>query len=901
MRVLRTEGSGDESWTPRICTHAGQPYAILSHRWADNPNHEVLFADIEEVDVLYFGKGDEEYQTIVKNTQYVGRHPGYKPAFGKLQGAARRALNDGYAFIWIDTCCIDKNSSSELSEAINSMWMWYKSSSICYAYLGDATKIADDQFSLSSWWTRGWTLQELLAPRHLVFFTAAWDVFGSKQQMDMHISRITKIDPNVVNGTIDLHSVSIAQRMCWASSRKTTRIEDTAYCLLGIFGVNMPLIYGEGENAFLRLQQEIIRNSDDESIFAWRDENVNPEALHGLLANSPRVFAGSAKATNYRDADVRAPYTMTNKGLSLTAEVGRVSENLYVVDLNCPNPETGSQYTSIYLKKISTKTEQYIRVQCGRWATTSSKARSLKTIYVKQYNDRRIENGDRGITTDDIILLRVLPAANANIIRLETYKGSVSTSKYSVVSYVHDDLEVAVDEIWVNNEQLNIGKNLLLFLQQMQSSQQSKLYWIDYICDPYTNRYESNSTLHKWRHVWASAQECIVWLGRTDVSQAPSLNRRRLSASPSPRKTFQHVEGQHQSDDRRATFLFIFGHRYWRCASTIPELSLAQHVSVQLVTGVSDETTQIRTGCTLRELHNSALAETVYWHPSALQGSRGSAAPSLYTPGMQQMLDIILADHTAGNKDDNSFCETEKPSQPSFDLEHLLTAFRYHESSDPKDRVYALLAATSLWRNFELRYDVPLAQLFFQITRAMRANLTLTLLPKLVRALEISDVSAELWNSAPEQSELSLFEIRHGVYSLDIKEIVDDRHRRPAVRLDRNLTEPYSYCTLEPIMYVRGGLVFVQTPSTPPEGQDRVYTPQFLCFRKRPTRCSIIPLPVRYKMVLANTTATLEMSAGEMPELIIKTDNQGLRGLAFCMSEAPGTMPRICQGLEIDG
>ncbi|KAE9371074.1 HET-domain-containing protein, partial [Stipitochalara longipes BDJ] len=233
-------------------------YAILSHTWAED---EVTFQD--------FGPLLGARRTSIK-----------------IEGCCAQAISDGYEYVWIDTCCIDKSSSAELSEAINSMFAWYERAEICYVYLADVVSLeldfADEHsdFSNSRWFTRGWTLQELLAPNILMFYNASWHPLGclDKREVDLGIGKpdllsylgtITKIPPNIINGKRLLSMTSIAMRMSWASGRETTRVEDIAYCLLGIFDIAMPMIYGEGTKAFMRLQEEILKNDDDHSIFAW--------------------------------------------------------------------------------------------------------------------------------------------------------------------------------------------------------------------------------------------------------------------------------------------------------------------------------------------------------------------------------------------------------------------------------------------------------------------------------------------------------------------------------------------------------------------------------------------------------------------------------------------------------
>ncbi|KAF5528527.1 Vegetative incompatibility protein HET-E-1 [Colletotrichum aenigma] len=234
------------------------PYAILFHTWGDG---EVTFHDWQD---------DEERAK--------------KKGFHKIQSTCRRAVQDDYSHAWVDTNCIDKSSSAELSEAINSMFAWYENAAVCYVYMPDViqlpTKGYGTHFQESRWFTRGWTLQELIAPRNIVFYGRDWEMLGTKTGLVTTISkRITKIPRGCLLNEQPLSSFSTAQIMSWASSRVTTRPEDQACCLLGLFGVNMPLLYGEGSKAFVRLQEEIIKISDDQSIFACDMEALAMKAL----------------------------------------------------------------------------------------------------------------------------------------------------------------------------------------------------------------------------------------------------------------------------------------------------------------------------------------------------------------------------------------------------------------------------------------------------------------------------------------------------------------------------------------------------------------------------------------------------------------------------------------------
>lgn len=210
------------------------------------------------------------------------------------------------------------------------MFQWYRDAVVCYAYLSDVETLED--LPKSRWFERGWTLQELLAPRMVTFFKKDWTFAGTRDSLRKKISAITKINLQVFqNGR--LSDYCVAQKMAWASGRKTTRVEDQAYCLLGIFGVTMALVYGEGEQAFLRLQEEIMKHSDDQSIFAWQlpitDIQAAPDGTStdieaekgGILARRPLWFAGSgqvAKAWSNRES---SPFSITNKGLQMSVPI----------------------------------------------------------------------------------------------------------------------------------------------------------------------------------------------------------------------------------------------------------------------------------------------------------------------------------------------------------------------------------------------------------------------------------------------------------------------------------------------------------------------------------------------------------------------------------------------------
>ncbi|KUJ10710.1 HET-domain-containing protein, partial [Mollisia scopiformis] len=272
-----------------------EPYAVLSHTWGHD---EVTFQDMMLPNVLS------------------------KEGYSKITETCRLALAEDLNYVWIDTCCIDKTSSAELTETINSMFELYKKVAVCYVYLQDLDPQTYLKNGLKScrWITRGWTLQELLASEKVHFYDRTWRCRGSKVDWAHDISIATGIHHDALLGR-PLQAFSIAQRMSWASDRETTRAKDLAYYLLGIFEVHMPLIYGEGKHAFRRLQEEIVKRTNELTIFAWNQSKdcmncTDPEPDHdGLFAPSPSNFYTSHDII--RSSHFESEFTLTNRGLKL--------------------------------------------------------------------------------------------------------------------------------------------------------------------------------------------------------------------------------------------------------------------------------------------------------------------------------------------------------------------------------------------------------------------------------------------------------------------------------------------------------------------------------------------------------------------------------------------------------
>ena len=258
MRLLQYNSDGDFSLTEFVESNIPK-YAILSHRWGAE---EITFKD------------------LIDGTSKS------KAGYNKLRFCGEQAKRNGLQYFWVDTCCIDKSNSTELQEAIISMFRWYRNAIKCYVYLPDVSRPRTDPaiasikawestFRKSEWFTRGWTLQELLAPASVDFFSKEGELLGNKASLERHICEKTGIPVKALRGS-PLSDFDVTERMSWAAKRLTMKDEDKVYSLFGIFGVSLPIMYGEGlENASRRLQEET-------------DKKARGYDFHNLLKPSAR-------------------------------------------------------------------------------------------------------------------------------------------------------------------------------------------------------------------------------------------------------------------------------------------------------------------------------------------------------------------------------------------------------------------------------------------------------------------------------------------------------------------------------------------------------------------------------------------------------------------------------------
>ena len=361
-------------------------YAILSHRWIqDGEGGEISLTTLNATEL-----SDASLQT---------------PSLNKLRGACAKAKEQGLTWIWIDTCCIDQTSSSELAKAINSMFRLYRQSAVCYIYLHDVVASASEEepfrkfthkrvksSKYAEWFERGWTLQELVASKNAQFYDKNWGYLGTKDSLAHDVRTLTGIDEDYLRGVKDIRTASIATKMSWMANRVTKEPEDRAYSMMGIFDVNLSLCYGEGgSRAFMRLQRELLEKftvRTDESIFAWTTPTAGlPYSVPkgewnadewGLLAPSPECFQKQRQIA----IDVGKIRPRINEGFKPTSQGLRlpmpknnfvfVGKNFAFI-LNCWTTDTKGQLkrVQIHLHRNSTRSTVWKRVRCSELGLTS--------------------------------------------------------------------------------------------------------------------------------------------------------------------------------------------------------------------------------------------------------------------------------------------------------------------------------------------------------------------------------------------------------------------------------------------------------------------------------------------------------------------------------------------------
>lgn len=450
-------------------------YAILSHTWAAD---ELSFSDV----VNGLGTAKKGYE--------------------KLLYCSQQDKKDGVQYVWMYTCCIDKASSSELSEAINSMFRWYQNAYKCYAYLedvsspysllkqgwvsieknqdkkderpGDLDQDWKEEFRGARWWTRGWTLQELLAPKSVLFFSKEWVQLGDKESLQDEIQNITGIDRKALQGH-PLSNYSAKEVLSWAKQRQCTRVEDKAYCLLGIFDVSIPLIYGERDRALRRLVKAVAEITDSYKLITDRPSHTSTDArnLTAYLTREETRNPGDANGNKQR------------QGIS--------------------NPRKGGSYVSAPRLPPSGQelSEQDDSGDQDRGNLIDIPPSAPLGPSLMGYQLRILTLHD-GIIGD----------------RLEGQVQEFSFSDappYYALSYTWGD-EPDLRPMFLNGNMRLIRSNLFHALQQLRLRSGSIHIWIDSICINQEDEVERNSQVRQMADIYRSAAGVMVWLGETEFT-----------------------------------------------------------------------------------------------------------------------------------------------------------------------------------------------------------------------------------------------------------------------------------------------------------------------------------------------------------------------------------------------
>ncbi|KAF1823925.1 uncharacterized protein K489DRAFT_429954 [Dissoconium aciculare CBS 342.82] len=364
MRLLNTETLQLSNDSAHPATHQ---YAILSHRWQQP---EVTFAELN---------GDPNY---LKNDALQ------TPSAKKIRQACQvaRHRDPPVEWIWIDTCCIDKSNAVEEGRCINSMMEWYSKSSVCITFLYDVDGLSTNH-PRSEWFDRGWCLQELVAPRYMEFFGRNWNFIGVKHQLANELQHWSGIETKYLTGQAHFSDASVATRMSWMAGRTTTVVEDIAYSLLGLLGVYLAPQYGEGVQAFARLQKTLLETSLDESLFAWTIPQHGLQCYRslgssiawapkewGLLAPSPDCFAQSAGIVVDPSKVVSRPFGgigLTARGVLINSPLkghtdvmnflGRPRSHIILI-LNCW-ASFDRKAPTMHIELVK-REDEYVRVHC---------------------------------------------------------------------------------------------------------------------------------------------------------------------------------------------------------------------------------------------------------------------------------------------------------------------------------------------------------------------------------------------------------------------------------------------------------------------------------------------------------------------------------------------------------
>ncbi|PNP51254.1 hypothetical protein THARTR1_08158 [Trichoderma harzianum] len=462
-------------------------YAILSHTWGPD-SEELTFDDFEKGITDKPGIGTIKLKGCCDQV----KKDNIKEEKGEKENDEERQIK----YVWIDTCCINKSSSSELQEAINAMFDWYTSAAVCYVYLSDVPEDdkppsdSESKFFTSRWFSRGWTLQELLAPKEVRFYNAAWKPIGDKIEHSRTIEKITGISWLVLKGIDKIQNASVAQRMSWAARRETTRPEDLAYCLLGIFDIHMSMLYPEGgKDAFFRLQDLIMRKTGDDSILAW-DHHESPNAQDPttggeIFAVSPAYFANSGKIVARKPERIFSEINVLGGRLGINLPLHRTESGELFGLLNCGPKSTkeGVQCVGIPLARATSGVpNEYIRPKEGslRLCPAPASDSSAEWIQIKKDGQKVAPTDEQCWLYDDASFTRI------HLELMEVQPSSWWDKKKGMISRLDSD-DAAINRIlmrcrYCNPESKTESPDFLFIIELNQPGSNAKHLFHTAIC-----------------------------------------------------------------------------------------------------------------------------------------------------------------------------------------------------------------------------------------------------------------------------------------------------------------------------------------------------------------------------------------------------------------------------------
>jgi len=709
MRLLHVDDDGRLS----LATFYGDkipPYAILSHTWGP---------DEDEVSYEEFRSQSDAVQAGLR------KRPGYR----KLNFCSLQVSRDGLHYFWVDTCCINKQSDPELTEAINSMFRWYQRAAKCYVYLSDhVVGNGWSSFSRSRWFTRGWTLQELLAPLSVEFYDANGDYLGEKATLAARIKSTTGISENALHGQ-PLHTFSIKDRLSWGRDRRTKREEDGAYAMLGIFGVTMPLVYGEGSSsAYYRLLNEVETKAQRE---------ISPEYTDYLPASATAL---KIALTTIQRPELPNP-TSSFKPVSRKWETTETtSDQDTAATLQVPEPSLPKEQEFIAPREVQKRVEiQPVQHQRALFWDLQPPRASMKTRKgimhamkrAKYLEEFKLLYEYKKIKADEMRLLFVYPAKRLEmdiVVSIEEFRdcdtGQGLEQEYEALSYhwgpgpADKPVYIATQEKlsrfhisslarlqesipdYKQGKRMYVRSNLDKALRYLRDKEAVVILWVDTMCiNQVDEKIEKPTQVAKINNVFNKASNVCIWLGDGKVDGKPDRSKDFYAAMDFSREFIRLDQLERYLEDPQSTkswsyFLDLIRSSWFSRRWVIQEVALAREASVHCgnksvrwqdfadAIGIFAQNVG-----RIRALFEKSREDAIY--------RKYKSFDELAPFGAKILVNAV----TNAVRRGTDGCIVE----PVWDLETLVTNLCSFESSDPRDTIIALLniaRESSSFQNF---------------------------------------------------------------------------------------------------------------------------------------------------------------------------------------------------------